>query len=194
MEKIQLERGEIFKEFFIDNRRVLRYAVSNKGRILSFKTDIKVGRILKCTFIDGYKLFRYMNIDNGKRINKHLFVSKLVAEKFVPKTSENQTFVLHLDRVRDNDDFKNLQWATREEMLDFSKKSPFVIEAKRKFQENNLKADGQKLTITKVILIKKILARPNQTTRIKMIAKQFGVSEMQIRRIKSGECWDRIEV
>ena len=28
----------------------------------------------------------------------------------------------------------------------------------------------------------------------KMIAKQFGVSEMQIRRIKSGENWSQVKV
>jgi uncharacterized protein YjcR len=45
-----------------------------------------------------------------------------------------------------------------------------------------------------VIHIKKLLAKPNRTTRLKMIAKQFGVSEMQISRIKSGENWSHIKV
>jgi len=44
------------------------------------------------------------------------------------------------------------------------------------------------------MVIKKLLANPKQTTRLKMIAKQFGVSEMQIRRIKSGENWGYIKV
>jgi uncharacterized protein YjcR len=44
------------------------------------------------------------------------------------------------------------------------------------------------------MLIKKLLAKPEQKTRLKMIAKQFGVSEMQIRRIKSGENWGHINV
>ena len=144
--------------------------------------------------VDGYRLFKYTVTIDGRVYNKRFFIGKLVAEKFIPKTDENQTYVLHLDRVRDNDDIKNLKWATREEMLEYGRKSPFVIAAKKKFQEDNLKADGAKLTITKVMVIKKILAKPNQSTRIKMIAKQFGVSEMQIRRIKSGECWDRVKI
>ena len=44
------------------------------------------------------------------------------------------------------------------------------------------------------MLIKKLLANPNQRTRLKMIAKQFGVSEMQISRIKSGENWNHIKI
>jgi len=48
--------------------------------------------------------------------------------------------------------------------------------------------------VTKVMLIKKILAKPDRKTRLKMIAKQFGVSEMQISRIKSGENWGHIKI
>lgn len=44
------------------------------------------------------------------------------------------------------------------------------------------------------MLIKKILSKPDQRTRLKMIAKQFGVSEMQIRRIKSGENWGQVKI
>lgn len=44
------------------------------------------------------------------------------------------------------------------------------------------------------MLIKKMLARPEQKTRLKMIAKQFGVSEMQIRRIASGENWGHVKI
>ncbi len=194
LEKLQLERGEVFKEFFIDDKRLKRYAVSNKGRIISFNSDIKFGKLLKGAMIDGYRFFKYKTTIDGKIKNKHFFISKLVAENFIPKADENQTYVLHLDRVRDNDDVKNLQWASREEMLEFGKKSPFVLAAKKKFQEDNLKANGTKLTITKVMVIKKILAKPEQTTRIRMIAKQFGVTPEHIRKIKKGICWDRVEV
>jgi hypothetical protein len=79
-------------------------------------------------------------------------------------------------------------------MLEFSKNSPFVKNAQKKLLEHNLNANGRKLTVTKVMLIKKLLARPEQKTRMKMIAKQFGVSEMQIRRIKSGENWSQVKV
>lgn len=194
MKRIRIYPNEEFKEIILEDKLRLRYAVSNKGRLISFVNDIQFGRELKGGFADGYKLFKYKLYADGKIKNKQIFVSKLVATYFISKTSEDQTFVLHLDRVRDNDDHRNLRWATREEMLLHSKNSPFVKIAKKKLIAHNLKSDGRKLTVTKVMRLKKLLAKPEQTTRIKMIAKQFGVSEMQIRRIKSGENWGHIKV
>ncbi|MDD3003806.1 hypothetical protein [Flavobacterium sp.] len=194
MTPIRLFSNEEFKEILIEDKLKLRYAISNRGRLISFVDDMRFGRELKGSMTDGYRLFKYKIFNNGKISNKHLFISKLVAEYFIPKTSEDQKFVLHLDRKRDNDDYKNLKWATREEMIDFSNNSPSVIDARKKLLEHNLKSDGRKLTVTKVMLIKKLLAKSEQRTRLKMIAKQFGVSEMQIRRIKSGENWGHVEV
>lgn len=194
MQPIRVYPNEEFREIKIQDKLKLRYAISNKGRLMSFVDDIRFGRLLKGSTSDGYRLFKYKVYVNGKVTNKHYFYSKLIAELFLPKTSEDQTYVLHLDRKRDNDDINNLKWATREEMIEYSRKSPFVIQARKNLLEHNIKANGRKLTVTKVMLIKKLLAKPNQRTRMKMIAKQFGVSEMQIYRIKSGENWGHIKV
>lgn len=194
MSTLKIYPGEEFREIELEDKLIFRYAVSNKGRLISFSDDMKNGRLLNGSRSDGYKMFRYRIRKNGEVINKHFFVCKLVAHLFVPKQSEDQTYVLHLDRVRDNDDYRNLKWATREEMIEHSRKSPFVIQAKKNLLEHNIKSDGKKLTVTKVILIKKLLAKPDRKTRLKMIAKQFGVSEMQIRRIKSGENWGHIKI
>jgi len=37
--------------------------------------------------------------------------------------------------------------------------------------------------------LKKIINNPQRKTRLKIIAKQFGISEMQLYRIKRGENW-----
>lgn len=194
MKPIRTYSDEEFKEIVIPDKLKLRYAVSNKGRLISFKDNIKFGRELKGGMSDGYKMFRYKIYNGGKIKNKHIFVSKLVAEYFLPKNSEEEVYVLHLDRKRDNDDYRNLKWATKEEMIEHSKQSPLVKQAKLNLIKHNLESNGRKLTVTKVMLIKKILAKPEQTTRLKMIAKQFGVSEMQIRRIKSGENWSQVKI
>ncbi len=195
MKPIRVFPNEEFKEIQLVDKLKLRYAVSNRGRLISFLDDINVGRELKGSMVDGYKLLKYKTTTpEGKVKNKHLFVYKLVAEYFIPKEHEGQTYVLHLDRVRDNDTVRNLKWATHEEMMDHYRSSPYVKQAKINLIKQNLMANGRKLTVTKVILIKKILARPEQKTRLKMIAKQFGVSEMQIRRIKSGENWSQIKI
>lgn len=194
MKPIRIYPNEEFKEIIVEDKLRLRYAVSNKGRLMSFVDDMKFGRLLKGGLSDGYRMFRYSLTVDGKTKTKHQFISKLVAEFFIPKSNEEQTYVLHLDRVRDNDYYRNLKWATRQEMIEHSRNSPFVKQAKLDLIEHNLKADGRKLTVTKVMLIKKLLAKPNQTTRLKMIAKQFGVSEMQISRIKSGENWSQVKI
>lgn len=191
---IILYSNEEFREFETDFPLKFRYAVSNRGRLVSFTENIMDGTELKGSYADGYKIFRYGKSVNGKRNYKTLFIYKLVAELFIPKTSEEQQYVLHLDYVRDNDLVKNLKWATYEEKLAHHKKSPHVINSLRKLTEHNLKADGRKLTTTSVIRLKKILSRPVQNTRIKMLAKQFGISEMQINRIKRGENWSHIKV
>lgn len=191
---IRFYPNEEFREIEVDIPLKFKYAVSNRGRLISFTENFNKGTLLKGSYADGYKTFRYAKTVNGKRIYKTIFIYKLVAEFFIPKTSEDQQYVLHLDYVRDNDTIKNLRWATYEEKLEHYKKSPHVINSMRKLLEHNLKADGRKLTTTKVIYLKKLLARPNQKTRIKMLAKQFGVSEMQIHRIKSGENWGHIKV
>jgi hypothetical protein len=96
-----------------------------------------------------------------------------------------------------NDHVNNLQWATRAEMLAHGKKSPFVIEARKKqlaVLHDKQKLKGRKLTSTQVMLIKKMLLNPNRKTRLKIIAKKFGVTEMTLHRIKTGENWAHIKI
>jgi hypothetical protein len=194
MPQLRIYPNEQFKEIEVPPTLKLRYAISNKGRLVSFSDEITNGRLLKGSITDGYAIFRYKIRQEDKLYNRYFFFYKLVAQYFIPKQSEEQTYVLHLDYVRNNDDINNLRWATRAEMLAHHKKSPHVIQSQKNVVAHNLKADGQKLTSTKVILIKKLLARPERNTRLKMIAKQFGVSEMQIRRIASGENWGHIKI
>ncbi|MGV3695784.1 NUMOD4 domain-containing protein [Flavobacterium sp.] len=186
--------NEEFREIETDFPLKFRYAVSNKGRFISFTEKFSDGNLLKGSVSDGYRTFRYGKSPNGKSAYKTLFIYKLVAELFIPKTSEDQQHVLHLDYKRDNDLVSNLKWATYEEKMEHYRKSPHVIQSKKKLIEHNIKADGRKLTSTKVIHLKKLLAKPNQNTRIKMLAKQFGISEMQVNRIKRGENWAHIKI
>lgn len=191
---IRIYPNEIFREIEVDAPLRFRYVISNKGRMISFKDEITQGNLLNGSYTDGYKLFKY-KIKNGDKLsNKHLFFCKLVAQYFIPKESEEQKYVLHLDYVRDNDNVLNLKWATYQEMLDHGNKSPHVKLARKKLIEHNLKSDGKKLTTTQVILLKTLLKNPNRTTRLKMLAKQFGISETHVKRIMSGENWGYIKV
>ncbi|MBC7605649.1 MAG: hypothetical protein H7199_01660 [Burkholderiales bacterium] len=194
MEKLRIYPNETFKEIKIQHPNQLRYAISNKGRLVSYTDNLIEGRLLQGVLIDGYRRFRFRFYQDDTIVLKNIFLSKIVAQYFIPKDNELQLHLLHLDRNRSNDDIKNLKWATKEEFKAHINSSPFVIQARKNLLEFNRKSDGAKLTITKVILIKKMLAKPKQTTRLKMIAKQFGVSQMQISRIKSGENWGYIKI
>lgn len=190
----RLYPNEKFKEFFFPEPHRRRYAISNRGRMVSFTDTPENGRLLRGSSTDGYRTVRYTTTVKNKTISRPLFFYKLVAENFITKTSPEQTYVLHLDYVRDNDEVTNLKWATREEMLQHMRDSPHVKRAKQNLIEHNTKSDGWKLTATKVMLIKKLLSNPDRKTRLKMLAKQFGVSETHIKRIQSGENWGHIKV
>jgi hypothetical protein len=187
--------AEIFKKFEIEHKLQLNYAVSNFGRILSYKDKIEDGRFIKNSAVEGYTVFRYKVYTPGEKVKtKHLYVYKLVAEYFLTKSSEDQDRVLHLDFNKGNDYVGNLKWATTAEMREHHKKSPFVIEAKRNLVQIRIKGDGNKLTTTQVIWLKKKLLDPNRKTRLKILAKKFGVSEMTLHRIRTGENWGHIKV
>lgn len=186
--------NEVFKEINFETALKKRYAISNKGRIASFMDKIEDGDIVKGGRSDGYVAFRYKEKDGDGTRNRLKFVYKLVAEYFIPKTSEDQLHVIHLDFSRDNDDFKNLRWVNYAERLVHYKRSPKVIRAKQDLLEHNIKSDGRKLSVTTVIRIKKMLLNPKGNTRKSLIAKQFGISHTHLNRIISGENWGHIVV
>ena len=198
--KLPFYPTEIFKEIRVENddKLQLSYAISNYGRLVSFTDKIENGTLVNGSKQDGYRIWRYKIRDKNNKIrHKHCFLYKLVAEYFIPKTSDEQVYVLHLDRNRANDYVENLKWATKAEMLEHSKKSPYVIAAKKKqlaqWREKR-KHQGYKLTSTQVMLLKRRLHDPNRKTRLKIIAKQFGVTEMTLYRIKTGEIWGHIKI
>lgn len=193
-QKIRIFPDEQWKEFSLGYKSKFRYAISNYGRLMSFEDQFEDGRLLKGGKNQGYKTFCYKYIIDEKVFYKYLYFHNLVAENFVEKTSDDQVYVLCLDRNRSNIYYKNLKWATRREMLTHRREYPHVIEAIRRQTEHSKKRDGHKLTSTEVMLIKKKLKDPNRKTRMKIIAKQFGVSEMTITRIKSGENWSHVIV
>lgn len=169
------------------------YAISNYGRLVSYLNEIKHGRLLNGSWQQGYKIMRYKIITDKKIINRHLFFHKLVAEHFLTDKTEDQTYVIHLDFDKENNKAENLKWVTKEELFAHQQKSPAVKEAIAKMHDQNRRSNGKKLTCTNVMRIKQILHNPERKTRMKIIAKQFGISEMQLYRIKTGENWGHIQ-
>jgi len=191
---IQFNRGEEFKQIRIDETLKLKYAISNQGRLISYKENFKEGNELRGGMVEGYKVFKYNVKVNGQKKCKHFLFYRLVAEYFLPKDGDDRNFVLHLDYDKVNDRLENLKWANQKELTEHHSKNPTVIAGKAKIIEINIKADGRKLTSTQVIRIKKMLQRPDNKTRLVMIAKQFNITTQQLYRIRTGENWGHIKV
>ena len=149
---------------------------------------------MKGSLINGYKVFRYKSTENKVTKNHSKMFSRMVAENFLEIPKEDQTYLLHKDYKKDNCQASNLFWGNKEECKNHFMNSPLYEEGKKKSQQTRQKMDGNKLTTTQVMRIKKMIFDPNRKTRLKMIAKQFGISEMQLYRIKSGENWGHVQI
>lgn len=126
-----------------------------------------------------------------RTINYHSLIHRLVADYFLTKPRVNQTIVAHLDFEKLNNRAGNLKWMTAEENYAHQQNSPYVIKEK---QERRLRrkeiSRATKLTVTKVMLLKKMI---NLGKPMKQLVKQFKVTDTQIYRIKRGENWADIE-
>ncbi|MBI4931747.1 MAG: HNH endonuclease, partial [Bacteroidetes bacterium] len=172
---------EQWKEFPLGYKSKFRYAVSNHGQLCSFTDDISHGQILKCGTVKDYKIFRYKILRGQTAIYKHIFIHKLVATVFLPDNSDKQIYVLHLDYDKSNNRLDNLQWATEKEMREHHKKNPAVVRGHlRTVERIRQSGKGHKLTATKVQFLKKKLLDPNYKTSMKILARQFGVSQMAL--------------
>ncbi|GAB3934498.1 HNH endonuclease [Larkinella terrae] len=160
-----------------------RYEVSNYGRLKSFQNDTKDGTLINGSIIQGY---RSLNIrTGGKTINRYFH--KLIAEHFLTRDNPDQTYVIHIDHDKKNNHFQNLKWVTKEEMIEHNRSSPNILN-----REIPRRTRNYKLTESKVKMIKKLLK--NEKNRLKMIAKQFGITHTQLNRIRSGENWKHVTI
>jgi hypothetical protein len=156
-----------------------KFKISNYGRIINCNTDEEF--IVKEYFINGYQNLPVKQKKNGKQTSR--YVHKLVAEHFLEK--KNGIYVIHLNYDKTDNRIENLKWATKreKELHQFSHPNWDAIVRKR---SKNI----GKLNEGKVRIIKRQLK--NSKNRINMIAKRFGVSDMQIHRIKTGENWSSV--
>lgn len=170
---------EVWKEIPYADRK---YEISNYGRVRSYCFDKEKGRILKPGVIRGFKI---VSMRTGGK-SRTFLIHKLTAEAFVPRESEDQTVVIHLDGNKGNNYFKNLMWVTREEA--YRRMFERYLEEYRK--SNKVIRRNAKLRPEDVKLLKSMLRRG---IKQKVVAKLFAISEMQVTRIKRNENWAAIE-
>ena len=180
--------GEVWKPLTFSGWRHLRnrYAVSTSGRIASYKQDVlKDGKVLSGSLTTGYRTLN-LHRPNNKGT---LYIHREMAKIFLKQSSAKHKYVIHRNHNKLDNNIKNLRWATLEQMIDHQQGSPAKIAYKEK-QAN--RTEGLKLTATQVKKIKTILNSKNRNITIKKLAQNYGVSEMTMYRIKSGENWGRI--
>ena len=179
--------GEEWRPLRFSGWKELRYsyAVSNQGRIASYKKEILTGKLLSGSLTTGYRTLNLHRPGNKGTLYIHREIAKIFLKKPTPK----HRYVIHVNHDKLDNNIKNLRWCTLEQMIVHQQKSPAKI-AYKNIQAN--RTVGLKLNMNHVKRIKEILKDPQRTVTIKRLAKKYKVSEMTIYRIKSGENWGRI--
>ena len=183
--------GEKWKPVWFENIHPdEKYEVSNFGRIRRWKPKHDDWKILSTSNQrkdgTGYHYFRFKGADNQLRTKS---VHRLVALAFVSKPSPEYDFVCHIDYNKGNNRADNLKWVTRSELVKHNQENPKVIAGHKRTLGLVRRA---KLTESDVIRLKKKLKRGK--TKVHMLAKEFGITEVQVNRIKKGENWKHITV
>lgn len=191
MNDIRAFRNEKWKLFEHEDYDINRYEikVSNYGRLVRRKSKEDEFEEFKPTLVNNFLSFRFPSKTKlnkyGRKRGRGVYVHKVVAQLFMEK-EEGKKFVIHLDHNLQNNYVRNLQYVNQKELTQHQMSNPKRIEGDKNKKRN------YKLTETRVKLLKRKLNDPNRRTRLKIIAKQFGVSEMQLHRIKTGENWGHV--
>ncbi len=210
--KTQFSQGNILKGSMINGYKILKISFFKNRTEEAIKKFAKIERkIIKLTKViqelkelkeknsiiqplqdEHDELKKSLSIsyqaDTKARIIRHSeLIHRLVATYFLNKPTKQQTIVSHLDHNKLNNQANNLKWMSPEENYVHRVKNPAVI-AEFKSRGDVYRANNKtaKLSITKVMLLKKLLVEQKTT---KQLAKQFKISEMQVLRIKNGQNW-----
>src|SRR5688500_13798116 len=116
--------GERWKELALKKGvTTKRYAISNRGRIVSFKTKIEEGYILRPRLTQGYP-----SVTIGREANRqNYYLHRLVAEYFSKKPSAKHSFVIHIAHKKENNKAENLKWVKHEDQIAHALKDPNVL-------------------------------------------------------------------
>ncbi len=157
------------------------YEVSNWGRIR------KDGKLVSSSNFNGYKFLRvYLGYDRQKKrgLEKRLPVHRIVAWYFVDNEDPKEnTYVSFNDGDPQNCQSRNLVWIHHS---DASRKGYQSAVAKGTWKGNSPTRRHVKLDKQKVNIIRK---RHAEGVAPKRLARQFGVSTMQISRVVNRVDW-----
>ena len=181
--------GEIWKQLVFSGHKQLRkkYAISKTGRAASYNDDIfKDGKLLQGSLTSGYRTLN-LHVEGS---NGTIYLHREIAKLFCNKKSPKHKFVIHINHDKADNQSKNLRWATKDEVSSHQQNSPSKIAYKIRQASRTV---GLKLKAAQVKQIKETLGNPKRKLTYKQLAVKYGVSEMTLYRIRSGENWSHIK-
>lgn len=184
---IKKNSREIWKQMQFTGYKSLKkkYAISNQGRTASYIDSVeKDGNLLNGSLTSGYRTLN-LHVENG---NGTIYLHREIAKIFCKKKSPKEKYVIHINHNRADNNAKNLKWASQTEVSEHQQKSPLKIAYKKK---QAAKTIGLKLTLSQVKKIKDTINNPKRRLTYKQLAEKYGVSEMTLYRIRSGENWSK---
>lgn len=182
MKSYRNEQWKLFEKEDYDSDKEKIY-ISNYGRVKKEISESEY-KLLKLGSINNFETFSYPKKESKKR--KNSYVHRELGLLFLKK-EEDKRFVIHLNHDLSDNYYKNLLWVNQKELTKHQISNP------KRIVKFGIKP-GAKLSEVRVRVIKKKLLDPNRKTRMRIIAKQFGVTTMQLYRIKSGENWGEVKV
>lgn len=167
-------------------KKSIEYKEQKAAERKILKLNSEIERLQKKLVKDRHK------INKKRSVYHHILVHKAVAELFIENNDPEKAFVIHKNFNKLDNHIDNLMWATKEEVTQHSFKSPNWIKHNLKLERSEKPRRGfSKLTYNDVVLIKIKLSKGEPMSRL---ARRFGVSDMQIHRIKTGENWADVKV
>lgn len=154
------------------------YEISTHGDVRNIRTQL----ILK-PFVTklGYSQVILRNYLGGKVHQVH----RLVAVTFISNL-ENKYFVIHIDRIKTNNNIKNLSWNTpKRNYLDYTKPSMINFSDRRGSKNKNSKLKESDILVIRNLIKEGILFNE--------IGKRFGVSATSISAIKTNKLWSHVK-
>ncbi|MCH2023530.1 MAG: hypothetical protein MK207_13725 [Saprospiraceae bacterium] len=180
--------GTKIKSFWNERWAIIKAKAPTKTKDYYFSDYGRLKSIDKLTenetLLRGSKTiqnFLQINLKLKDNIRQGFYVHKLVGEAFVPRERESQTFLIHLDRDNFNNHYNNLKWMDQREMTDFQIKNGVY------HHENRKRSINYKMNPTRVKLLKQRLKEGK--TKKKILAKTFGITVEQLRKIEKGIDW-----
>lgn len=166
------------------------YKVSNLGRVRSLDRIILkgnghlnscetlyAGKILSQQLGNGYL---HVNLCDRDHKSKVLKVHRLVAIAFIPNP-ERKLYVNHIDNIRTNNNYNNLEWCTTSENGKHAVKVG-VLKTGKGENANRAKINWETVNDIRTSFC-------NKTKTVTELSKLYEISESQVRRIIKFQRW-----